>query len=73
VGLPRTAAAQYDAVAHIPLSDLQPGDLVFWGYGGISHVGMYVGGGDVVDAPQTGEDVQIQPIWNGGLVGAGRP
>ncbi|HYA67584.1 MAG TPA: C40 family peptidase, partial [Acidimicrobiales bacterium] len=74
VDLPRTAAAQYDAIPHIPLSDLQPGDLVFWAYGGgVSHVGMYVGGGSVVDAPQTGQDVQLQPIWNGGLVGAGRP
>lgn len=74
VGLPRTAAAQYDAIPHIPLSDLEPGDLVFWAYGGgVSHVGMYVGGGNVVDAPQTGQDVQIQPIWGGGLVGAGRP
>jgi hypothetical protein len=34
---------------------------------------MYVGGGDVVDAPETGENVQIQPIWTNGLVGAGRP
>jgi cell wall-associated NlpC family hydrolase len=73
VDLPRTAAAQYDAIAHVPLSDLQPGDLLFWGYGGISHVGMYVGGGDIINAPETGELVRIQPIWNNGLVGAGRP
>jgi cell wall-associated NlpC family hydrolase len=73
VDLPRTAAAQYGAVAHIPLSDLQPGDLVFWGYGGIDHVGIYVGGGDVVHAPDTGTVVQVQAIWNNGLVGAGRP
>jgi len=75
VGIPRTAQAQYDAIAHIPLGDLQPGDLVFWGDGpgGVSHVGMYVGGGDVVHAPETGERVRIQPIWNNGLVGVGRP
>jgi cell wall-associated NlpC family hydrolase len=73
VDLPRTAAAQYGAVAHIPLSDLQPGDLVFWGYGGIDHVGIYVGGGEVVHAPDTGSLVQVQAIWNSGLVGAGRP
>ena len=73
VDLPRTAAAQYGAIAHIPLSDLQPGDLLFWGFGGISHVGMYVGGGDIINAPSTGEVVRIEPIWNGGLVGAGRP
>jgi len=73
VSLPRTAAAQYGAIAHIPLSDLQPGDLVFWGYGGIDHVGMYVGGGSVVHAPSTGDVVRIQGIWGNGLVGAGRP
>jgi cell wall-associated NlpC family hydrolase len=73
VGLPRTAQAQYDAVAHIPLSALQPGDLVFWGLGGISHVGIYVGNGSVVHAPSTGDTVRIQAIWGDGLVGAGRP
>ena len=74
VGLPRTAQAQYDAVAHIPLSALQPGDLLFWGGGGgIYHVGMYVGNGSVVHAPSTGETVRIQAIWGNGLVGAGRP
>jgi cell wall-associated NlpC family hydrolase len=73
VGLPRTAQEQYDAVVHVSLSALQPGDLVFWGSGGISHVGVYVGGGNVVHAPETGETVRVDPIWNSGLVGAGRP
>jgi peptidoglycan DL-endopeptidase CwlO len=75
VGLPRTAQEQYDAIAHVALSALQPGDLLFWddGTSSVQHVGMYVGGGDVIDAPQTGEVVQIQPIWTSGLVGAGRP
>jgi cell wall-associated NlpC family hydrolase len=73
VSLPRTAQEQYDAVEHISLGALQPGDLVFWGDGGISHVAIYVGGGEVIHAPETGEVVQIQPIWNSGLVGAGRP
>jgi cell wall-associated NlpC family hydrolase len=75
VGIPRTAQDQYDAIAHVSLGDLQPGDLLFWGggTGDISHVAMYVGGGDVVQAPYTGTDVQITPIWNNGLVGAGRP
>ncbi|MDE3086376.1 MAG: C40 family peptidase [Acidobacteriota bacterium] len=75
VGLPRTAQEQYDAIPHVPMSALQPGDLVFWNDGttSVQHVGMYVGNGDVIDAPQTGENVQIQPIWYNGLVGAGRP
>jgi peptidoglycan DL-endopeptidase CwlO len=57
IALPRTtyaqAAAGYPAV---PESELQPGDLIF--FNGDSHVGMYVGGGDMIDAPQTGEDVE---------------
>lgn len=75
VQLPRTAQEQYDAIPHVSMSDLQPGDLVFWddGTSSVQHVGMYVGNGDVIDAPQTGQDVQIQPIWGNGLVGAGRP
>jgi peptidoglycan DL-endopeptidase CwlO len=73
VGIPRTAQEQYDAIEHVSLSALEPGDLVFWGSGGISHVAMYVGGGDVIHAPETGERVRIQPIWNSDLVGAGRP
>ena len=73
VSLPRTAQEQYDAVEHVSLGALEPGDLVFWGDGGISHVAIYVGGGEVIHAPETGEVVHIQPIWNNGLVGAGRP
>jgi cell wall-associated NlpC family hydrolase len=75
VGIPRTAQDQYDAIAHVSLGDLEPGDLLFWGNGtgGIYHVAMYVGGGDVIQAPQTGQDVQIDPIWDNQLVGAGRP
>ena len=74
VGLPRTAAAQYSDTTHIPLSAMQPGDLVFWSDGGeISHVGIYIGGGEVVHAPSPGTVVQIAAIWGNGLVGAGRP
>jgi len=75
VSIPRTAQAQYDAVEHVSLGALEPGDLVFWGssQGGISHVAIYVGGGEVIHAPETGQVVHIQPIWNNGLVGAGRP
>jgi peptidoglycan DL-endopeptidase CwlO len=74
VSIPRTANDQYDAVARVPLGAMEPGDLVFWGSGGTAtHVGIYVGNGDVVDAPSSGQDVQIQPIWSDGLLGAGRP
>jgi cell wall-associated NlpC family hydrolase len=74
VGLPHSAAEQYSDTEHVPLSDLEPGDLLFYDEGGvIGHVTMYIGGGQMVQAPETGEDVQITTIWSDGLVGAGRP
>ena len=75
VSLPRTAQDQYDAIVHIPLSDLQPGDLLFWddGTDSVQHVAMYIGNNTVIQAPETGELVSYSPIWDEGLVGAGRP
>ncbi|HXQ60717.1 MAG TPA: NlpC/P60 family protein [Acidimicrobiales bacterium] len=74
VSLPHSAAAQYDDTEHVPLSDMEPGDLIFYDEGGvIGHVTMYIGGGQMVQAPETGEDVQVTGIWSQGLVGAGRP
>ena len=74
VGLPHSAAAQYDDTEHVPLADMEPGDLIFYDEGGvIGHVTMYIGGGQMVQAPETGESVQVTPIWSNGLVGAGRP
>jgi peptidoglycan DL-endopeptidase CwlO len=62
--------AQWNEVKHIPISELKPGDLLFF-FADISHVGMYVGNGLMVDAPTFGQDVQIQPIFYSALVGAG--
>jgi cell wall-associated NlpC family hydrolase/outer membrane murein-binding lipoprotein Lpp len=62
---------QWNEGEHIPRSELQPGDLVFF-YPTISHVGLYVGNGLMVDAPSAGQDVQIQPISWGNFVGAVR-
>ncbi|GGZ90006.1 transglycosylase [Streptomyces subrutilus] len=64
--LPRTAAAQYKATAHRPVSrgELQPGDLLFWAHrnGFIYHVGMYAGDGRVLHAPRTGRQVEVVPL-----------
>ncbi len=74
VSLSHSAAAQYDETVHVPLSDLQPGDLLFYMEGGIiGHVTMYVGPGEMVQAEETGTNIQITGIWTSGLVGAGRP
>jgi peptidoglycan DL-endopeptidase CwlO len=49
---------------HISRSQLEPGDLVFF-FADISHVGMYIGNGMMVDAPTFGQPVQVQPVmWN---------
>jgi len=74
VSLSHSAAAQYDETVHVPLSDLQPGDLLFYDEGGtIGHVTMYVGPGEMVQAEETGTNIMITGIWTSGLVGAGRP
>lgn len=69
VSLPRTAEEQYEAVEHIPRSQLRIGDLVF--YGGrrwVYHVGIYAGHGMFWDAPHTGDRVRLQAIWAGSKV-----
>ena len=74
VSLTHFAAAQYSETTHIPMSALQPGDLLFYAYGGsIDHVTMYVGPGTMIQAEQTGTNVMFTPIWYSNLVGAGRP
>ena len=61
VDLPHFSGAQYDDTMHIPMSDLEPGDLVFPADPG-EHVAMYIGNGEIVQAPYTGADVQIVPL-----------
>ena len=85
IDLPRTSREQFHAGAYIPpnrLDLLEPGDLVFFGYHGdptqIHHVGMYAGGGNFLQAPQTGDHVRISSLTGriearGDYVGAVRP
>ena len=61
VSLPRTSGAQRAATQRITRDQLQPGDLVFYG-SPVSHVGMYVGGGQMIHSPHTGDVVKISPI-----------
>ncbi len=63
ISLPRVAASQRNVGRYVSRANLQPGDLVFFGKGGrITHVGMYVGGGNMIHAPQTGDVVKIASI-----------
>jgi peptidoglycan DL-endopeptidase CwlO len=59
VSIPRTTYDQWASLPHVPSSDIQPGDLMF--YDGEGHVAIYVGNGQIVDAPQAGENVEEIP------------
>lgn len=78
LALPRVAAAQWHAGRHVDLGDLRRGDLVFFAYdledpSTIHHVGIYVGGGVMVEAPFTGANVRVSSIGRGDYIGAVRP
>ncbi len=76
VSLPRVAQDQYDAGPLVPPgTGVLPGDLVFFGAGtgGVDHVGLYVGGGEMIDAPHTGALVRFDAAAWPDLVGATRP
>ncbi|MDG4821313.1 C40 family peptidase [Asanoa sp. WMMD1127] len=72
VDLPHNARAQYGAVAHVGRGQLRPGDLVFY-YGNIQHVGMYVGAGRIIHAPQHGERIRFDRVDYQPVHGYGRP
>jgi cell wall-associated NlpC family hydrolase len=65
ITLPHYTGSQWNSGTHVARSQLRPGDLVFF-YSDLHHVGMYVGGGNMINAPQTGDVVRIVPL-------AGRP
>jgi cell wall-associated NlpC family hydrolase len=63
VSLPHFSGAQYSSTQHIPMSQLQPGDLVFPGNTG-EHVAMYIGGGQIVEASHSGVPVHVVPMYS---------
>jgi peptidoglycan DL-endopeptidase CwlO len=75
VAIPRDTYEQWAALPHISESSIEPGDLLY--YNGIGHVAMYVGNGMIIDAPQTGEDVEEIPMdtswYADNFDGAARP
>jgi len=72
VSMAHFAATQYTEFPHVPISQLAPGDLVFYG-SPIHHVGMYVGNGTMIEAPHTGAFVQYSSIYRPDFAGASRP
>jgi len=62
VTLPRTSGQQYSATVRIAYEDLQPGDLVFFGYQGAHHVGMYIGNNQMIDAANPKRGVTVSDL-----------
>jgi cell wall-associated NlpC family hydrolase len=62
-GIPHSAAAQQGLGVAVSRADLQPGDLVFFG-SPAGHVGIYVGNGEMVDAPHTRAVVRVEPLFS---------
>jgi cell wall-associated NlpC family hydrolase len=71
ISLPHYTGDLWNSGVHIPRADLEPGDLVFF-FPDISHVGIYLGDGLMVDAPDFGEVVRVEPVYWGAYVGAVR-
>ena len=72
VGLPHQSAGQAAVVPHVPASAAQPGDLIFY-YSPISHVGIYIGGGQMVHAANSGTGVVVASVNWGNVTTVGRP
>lgn len=76
VNLSHYTGYQWAETSRVPLADLQPGDLVFFGASGPTshHVGLYVGGGQMIEAPRAGLPVRYASIWRADLIAhGGRP
>jgi cell wall-associated NlpC family hydrolase len=73
VSMAHGSQSQYLSFPHVPISALQPGDLVFFGSSGPSnhHVGLYIGGGTMIEAPHTGAYVRYSTIYRSDLVPLG--
>jgi cell wall-associated NlpC family hydrolase len=76
VRLSHSAYTQYFETTRVPIDQVQPGDLLFFGKDGVEsihHNAIYIGGGDMIEASQTGTPIRIRGWRAGDLVGAGRP
>ena len=78
VSIPRNSSAQYRALPKVSRADLQRGDLVFWALdtsnpATIHHVAIYLGDGQILEAPESGKTIRVTSMRWGGYIGAVRP
>jgi cell wall-associated NlpC family hydrolase len=78
LSLPRLASDQYFASTPVAVGSMQPGDVLVYAYdpsdeSTIHHIAIYIGNGQMVHAPKTGDVVRVVPVYYDGLYGVGRP
>jgi cell wall-associated NlpC family hydrolase len=67
IKLPHYSGAQYDMGRKIPSSQMRRGDVIFYGPGGSQHVTLYLGDGQMLEAPYTGSTVKVSPVRTSGM------
>jgi cell wall-associated NlpC family hydrolase len=78
ISIPRNSSAQYKALPKVSRADLQRGDLVFWATdtrnaSTIHHVAVYLGNGQILEAPQSGSVIRVTSMRWSGFIGGARP
>jgi len=78
ISIPRNSSAQYKALPKVSRADLQRGDLVFWATNTsnastIHHVAIYLGNGQILEAPQSGSVIRVTSMRWSGFIGGARP
>ncbi|WP_241249132.1 NlpC/P60 family protein [Rhodococcus sp. X156] len=68
IQLPHYSGYQYQSGRQVPLAEMQPGDMVFYGPSGIHHVALYIGAGKMIEAPESGKFVTVSNVRTDGLV-----
>jgi cell wall-associated NlpC family hydrolase len=67
IKLPHYSGSQYDMGRKIPASQMRRGDVIFYGPGGAQHVTLYLGNGQMLEAPYTGSNVKVSPVRTSGM------
>ena len=65
--LPHYSGFQYETGRKIPAAQMRRGDVIFYGPGGSQHVTLYLGNGQMLEAPYTGSTVKISPVRTSGM------
>jgi cell wall-associated NlpC family hydrolase len=68
ISLPHYSGYQYTAGTQFPASQMKRGDMLFWGRGGSQHVALYLGDGQMIEAPQSGLVVRVAPVRRSGMM-----